>query len=47
MISRKAAEYKQFWIGNENGLGEVGIFLVKTWVDKVIDVFCLMKIKKP
>ena len=26
MTSEKAAEYKLFWIENENGLGRVGIF---------------------
>ena len=36
MISGKAAEYKLLWIGNEKGLGGVGIFLVKKWFDKII-----------
>ena len=38
MISGKAAGYKLFWIGNEKGLGRVGIFLAKKWVGKIIDV---------
>ena len=37
MISGKAAEYKPFWIGNEEDLG-VGMFLAKIWVDKIIDI---------
>ena len=38
MISGKAAEQKLFWIGNEEGLGGVEIFLPKEWVDKNIDI---------
>ena len=36
MINRKASKYKLFWVGNEKGLGGVGIFLVKKWIGKVI-----------
>ena len=38
MISRNVEEYKLCWIGNEKGLGEVGIFLTKKWAGKVIDM---------
>ena len=38
VISGKAAEYKQFRIGNEKGLGGIGIFLTKKWVDKVTNI---------
>lgn len=37
VISVKAAEYKLFLIGNENGLGGVGIFFAKNQMDKVTD----------
>ena len=38
LISWKAAEYKLFWIGNENYLREVRIFLARKSVDKVFDI---------
>ena len=38
IISGKTAQYKLLWIGNEKGLGEVGIFLAKKWADKVINI---------
>ena len=38
MISEKAAEYQLFWMRKEKGLCRVGVFLVKKWVDKVIDI---------
>ena len=31
----KAAQYKLVMIGNEKGLGRVGIFLAKKWVDQI------------
>ena len=37
MISPKAAQYKFFWIGKENGLEGVCIFLAEKWVDEVVD----------
>ena len=36
IISQKAAQCKLLWIRNEKG--SVGIFLVKKWVDKVINI---------
>ena len=33
MVSGKAAEYKVFWIGNEKGLGGIGLSLAKKLVD--------------
>ena len=36
IISEKAAKYKLLWIGNGKGL--IGSFLVKKWVDKVINI---------
>ena len=38
IISGKSAQYKLFWAGNGKGLGEVGIFLAKKWVDKIINI---------
>ena len=38
IISKKAAEYKLYKIGNEKRLGGVQIVLAKKWVDKVIDI---------
>ena len=38
IISGKSAQYKLFWTGNGKGLGEVGIFLAKKQVDKVINI---------
>ena len=37
MISRKAAEYELFEKENEKNIGRIRIFLVKKWVDEVID----------
>ena len=37
-ISGKDAEYKLFWTGNEMGIGGVGVFLAKIWVDENIDI---------
>ena len=34
MVSGKTAEYKLFW----KGLGGVGIFLAKKWINKVVDI---------
>ena len=38
IISVKTAQYKLLWIGNEKDLEEVGIFLAKKRVDKVINI---------
>ena len=38
IISGKSAQYKLFWAGIGKGLGEVGIFLAKKWVDKIINI---------
>lgn len=41
LIIGKVVEYKLFWIGNEKGLVGIRIFLVKKWVDTVIDTTCV------
>ena len=37
MIDGKDARYKCFWIGNEPGIGVVGVLLEEKWIDKVFD----------
>ena len=36
IINEKTAQYKLLWIGN--GKGSEGIFLVKKWIKKVINI---------
>ena len=38
ITSGKATEYKLLWIGNEKHFRRIKNFLVKKWVDKVIDI---------
>ena len=38
VITGKDSKYKFFWVGNNHGTSEVGVFSAKKWVDKVYDI---------
>ena len=38
MLVGKNSSYKMFWIGNDEGIGGVGILVAEKWVDRVFEV---------
>ena len=38
MVTGKNSMYKLFWMGNQTGIGGVGVFVAQKWIDNVFDV---------
>ena len=38
LVEGKDSRYKLFWVGNEKGMGCVGILLAEKWVEAIFDV---------
>ena len=38
LVEGKDSRYKLFWVGNDKGMGSVGILLAEKWVEAIFDV---------
>ena len=38
LITGKSCQYKMFWVGNNTGLGGVGILVHQKWIESIVDV---------
>ena len=41
LVEGKDSRYKVLWVGNEKGMGDVGMLLVEKWVEAISGVTCV------